>query len=705
MSDYSPMKYIYHPLSLSTVQGALALRLIHLHPSENFEKELQCELEEISVGPDQIADPYRDNENVVFAALSYTWGEPTFSKSLYVLADRKNNPAGEITITENLHAALKYLRRHDDTVVLWVDAVCINQSDIQERNSQVTQMATIYHVASEVLVWLGSESPFNDGQLCLDFFTRLGHCLFPIKEDSKSQRTLSTKSTIDHEVELFQKTTSPGVVNAFLERFWFTRLWVIQEIIFAKDLDVFCGRTSTSWFAVEYGLGKLLEMNRGQYTERSLTTIRVMSQIRNGRREVDPFYDLFRFSNFHCSDPKDRIYALLGVMDDDSWIDGPPVVSSTVDYTDSVENVYTRFAIERWKVERSKKGPVIRDRRTRKREVKGEKMRDSLMQMLILAAAYERSREMISRRSLPTWVPNWNAPLRFTPMAYSSRYDSSSYGVPFRDMEIVENVDLSKSILLFTGIAYDMVEITVPFEISSTEPKELVSQFLSVVSEFDQRYIQLHFANGGIYTPTKEELGKALAATIIANEELWEVGPEKTERKNFPQSFFRRLQASDYTPPAALDEWTGLSTLLNDMTRSRCLFATGKGYMGITTDEIKPNDIVCVLGGMKMPCILRTTRGEVAQIKDSVMIFPESRDFRDDETFKAYCKERDFSDPNKFQDNGTFKAYFDELSHGTDGHLTFDFIGDAYIHGLMDGNVAESLGSTMPDRCMMLPIV
>jgi hypothetical protein len=83
----------------------------------------------------------------VYECLSYTWGTQPANKNITVNGQH-------FLVRENLFNALRQLRR-GEARPLWVDAICINQADIQERNAQVSLMAFIYKRATKVLVWLG----------------------------------------------------------------------------------------------------------------------------------------------------------------------------------------------------------------------------------------------------------------------------------------------------------------------------------------------------------------------------------------------------------------------------------------------------------------------------------------------------------------------------------------------------------------------
>jgi hypothetical protein len=159
------MKYGYAQLSIQPgdPRRVFSIRLLHLQPSTDRDARLECRLVETQI-PDYDYD-YLCQQSTSTAhvkceyhALSYTWGEPQFPQSLHVL------PAGVINITENLHSALQALRKPDRTLVLWVDAVCIDQANIPERNSQVSNIPRTYAEAAGVLVWLGTDNDRHGGQ-------------------------------------------------------------------------------------------------------------------------------------------------------------------------------------------------------------------------------------------------------------------------------------------------------------------------------------------------------------------------------------------------------------------------------------------------------------------------------------------------------------------------------------------------------------
>lgn len=124
----------------STLADPNNIRHITIRPSDDYNTRIECTLFEV----DRTSKPE-------YEALSYVWGAPGSTRNI-LLNDKL------IPIRENLEAALRQLRRRDSPRTMWIDAICIDQSNIQERTDQVQQMDKTYRNATGVVVWIGRES-------------------------------------------------------------------------------------------------------------------------------------------------------------------------------------------------------------------------------------------------------------------------------------------------------------------------------------------------------------------------------------------------------------------------------------------------------------------------------------------------------------------------------------------------------------------
>jgi hypothetical protein len=176
-------KYCYSQLSVPT-----GIRLLRLLPSGRDAKSLQGELFEYRLRSlDKPSHPYE--------ALSYVWGGDKKLQSISI-GNLK------LDITQNLYTALLRLRDHDCSKILWVDAVCINQENDEEKENQISLMAEIYTKALRVVVWLGEAEADSDRAL-------------------EAIRLASEKSAGLSNAELTQEA-----IRQLLKRPWFRRIWV-----------------------------------------------------------------------------------------------------------------------------------------------------------------------------------------------------------------------------------------------------------------------------------------------------------------------------------------------------------------------------------------------------------------------------------------------------------------------------------------------
>ncbi|KAL9035893.1 MAG: hypothetical protein Q9180_004608, partial [Flavoplaca navasiana] len=146
--------YVYDRLDPDRRQ----IRICAIH-SGSFEDPIQCSLRTTSL-----------DDNPKYETLSYAWGAPVFDHT--VLVD-----GAVLKVTKSLHDALRYLRPRkqcsgavdeppwdrDAIGVLWVDAICINQADLDERSSQVCLMGDIYRRGARLHVWIGTVEEIREG--------------------------------------------------------------------------------------------------------------------------------------------------------------------------------------------------------------------------------------------------------------------------------------------------------------------------------------------------------------------------------------------------------------------------------------------------------------------------------------------------------------------------------------------------------------
>lgn len=219
------------------------MRLLELHYDENEMAELHCNIHVVDIPEHgQInASPHGSSSEgssrkssvsglVRYQALSHSWGpEGDGETAITVITDSSRQ---RISIRPDLIPCIRKLRKrlpkHETTPYFWIDAICIDQNDPEDKNRQIPRMADIYSGATQVCVWLGEASATS--HLAISFI-----------------ETLRRLETFD---KLLEDPNRSPEWNAFFElarRPWFGRRWIVQEIAVARQAELLCGDDSVKW--------------------------------------------------------------------------------------------------------------------------------------------------------------------------------------------------------------------------------------------------------------------------------------------------------------------------------------------------------------------------------------------------------------------------------------------------------------------------
>lgn len=315
-----PELYTYKPLVSDQI------RLLHLH-SGHENDPIHCSLATDSI-----------SASSSYEALSYTWGERHPPQKIR-LSDEE--AAGSFTtpktalVTPNLCDALRSIRESDRPLVLWVDALCIDQTNPIEKSHQVALMTRIYSNAHRVLVWLGNQSASTTWAV-----SNLHHLL-----------SLDTSCSTTPDVSFGTESTALSLCiawNHYLHSPWFKRMWVLQELAFARRATFIRGRSKLDSQDVQMGVDLLLRYlsshqglklglaQSGSLSEESgFEPLRAAANIfsligdsiersSDGLEIVGRKHRLFRLmlktSDLQATDPRDRVYALLAIANQDSLL-------------------------------------------------------------------------------------------------------------------------------------------------------------------------------------------------------------------------------------------------------------------------------------------------------------------------------------------------------------------------------------------------
>ena len=322
-----------------------------------------------------------------FRALSYTWGSPFpegYDDNNTVDQDIGHKPFhiwcedAVLPIGQNLYEALFQIRETFQDVILWIDAICIDQGNDQERSTQVMLMGDVYSTANEVLVWLGRED--EHARRALKLHESLGSVLEYFWHDDHvddwSLYPFNSPEFYDKfgiEQPLFESWRS---YSKFYQRTWFERTWIIQEITLARKVTTMCGAMTWDWrlmnsFATFMRIshwGLLLQGHLGVTELQAIPGTQFLGNSmladsfrKNGLQAYQPRmyreymcggkdakaieayleWLLIHVRTTRASDPRDKVFGILGLL---ANLFEPEKIHLKADYSLSTVKVYTRTA-------------------------------------------------------------------------------------------------------------------------------------------------------------------------------------------------------------------------------------------------------------------------------------------------------------------------------------------------------------------------
>jgi len=301
-----PNKAIYAPLDPRSKD----IRLMILHPDVETQP-IKCDLTMARLS---------DEPPPKYAALSYEWGDPESPLHEIVLSGHP------FLIRENLWLFLNSIRSKVDTLVLWVDALCINQTDNRERNHQVGVMDDIYRKADVVRAWLGPEeeiaSSANSG-LQLTAFVILEDIY---KSCSMFQWTIRQYFLrAEEESKVFPQIQN--CLSRLCNNLYWSRIWIVQEFVLAGKVLLHYGRTSIDSRFLEVAV--VLASNdldapyeRDEVDKLLFHLSKDGSQAgrlighRVGLEENSLGRLIYRYYAWKATDPRDMIYGIIRLAED-----------------------------------------------------------------------------------------------------------------------------------------------------------------------------------------------------------------------------------------------------------------------------------------------------------------------------------------------------------------------------------------------------
>ncbi|KAI0885435.1 HET-domain-containing protein [Annulohypoxylon maeteangense] len=545
---------IYHDNFGLDIQGdgiptksSKTIRVLRIFPTRGLNGLLECHIRSVELN---------ETQTVNYDALSYTWG-PTTQHEVKIGMNAERHHAiicngKELSITRNLLNCLMQLRESGHYRDLWVDAICINQDDKDERGEQVSIMADVYRLAERVIVWLGAAD--DSTPLADELIGRLDDLS---NEDLRSINPQACEN--NHNTDLLGHTNSHehwmALVSLF-ERTWFTRAWVVQELVLAQETTVLCGNYEFDWKTM-VSISKFMAERTSANTYKSQSSFKkpaklaeIKRDILNGTGDV-LLRSLIRCRTYEASDDHDKVYSLIGLA-------GPRNENNPMlypEYDCSVSEVYTKVT---------------------------EYLLAVSNDLHVLAHAEGDEFRHVS--GLPSWVPDWSVKkdlgLRIT--GYT-RYEAAGKLSCFR--EIRDNY-----VLVLRGFEFDTISRVGESKENVNETKDC-SDWLDLLGELERDY------------PDKGH------KDAFWRTQLLDTGPRGKVpiEKPWDKSFEVWMGLCSHEPSKEeMDMAHEFETSFTHSLNLR-LFRTSGGHLGCGTLSCKKGDLVWIVQGSRVPLILRPT--------------------------------------------------------------------------------------------------
>jgi hypothetical protein len=501
-----------------------------------------------------------------YEALSYTWGSK--SDLVDIIIDEGSSGRRALAVTRNLATALPYLRYEHTDRVLWIDAICVDQLNLDERSSQVERMADIYSCAERVVIWLGPET--DETAHAFDLLSLLAS---RIEIDWVSEEV---KSVLEEHSEWVAQSTDLtfnevewSALHSVFSRPWFERLWVRQEVLLAGSIILTCGFSGMPWHFFRSAAKCLFEKPRpigidGAWNDLTHIAVLVTFDVPSSLGHL-----IYQTRYCKCSDPRDRVYAVLSLLKEEDrkrWIIKP-------DYTNSISAVYKDVSLSYM----------------------------TLFQSPELLRFCDIGRKKVIQ-DLPSWAADWSCIESLGETLPNAMAHGNSSGV----LGFSEDKKVLHTVGRIAGTVREVKEFTF---YDNTPYAEVMLELQHIAPP---NILTEGYHNG-------ETLLDAFCRTIIVNSlgDSWDPPKQIVTMKDGRDALQKML-----TSDSSIESIKALNKdekardyidIVSWYSQRRAFISTQDGYIGVAPTATLPGDIVVVSLGCSSPLVIRPTGTSVGK--------------------------------------------------------------------------------------------
>ena len=533
------------------------------------------------------------SDRTPYDALSYTWGDGAREKNVFCNGKR-------LPVTKTLWEALNRFRHPTDVITLWVDWICVCQERIRERNAQVKMMGEIFKSARKVIVWLGDD--YDDSRAGMQLARQLLHIALYQPVGGLSPADLETHGLPKRGHKRWK------ALALILRRPWFWRTWVVQEVAMNPNVELVLGSLSFTWDELEL-IVSLLEgqLPQAWHLDQAITALelpfsrinrirlrhqsRITSnlQAKLGAREDsdDPQvadYDnepdlldlLFMSRHLGASDPRDKIYALLGLGKHDI----------SPDYSMSPSSVFTDFALQMI-------GLVTNEASHRAALGLDMSAHDPAVRRAMVMLSCAGRLNQRPSRSLASWVPDWSVDLQARPLIFGvgRHFSAGDTQLGLFDWQPDSGLQLC-------GKFIDTVHQAGKVKLDHNDLDSSANSHVAIAEwwrEAQTMALARIVKSPGSYAHL--DAFDALRRDLKLCSHGYYTGGEGQPRHHG--------NLLDESESVSEPEHSALRTLVLGPTRGRVMFVTGTGWVGLAPYGTSEGDVVFIGVGADVPYILR----------------------------------------------------------------------------------------------------
>jgi hypothetical protein len=521
-----------------------------------------------------------------YQALSYFCGPQEPCKTIEVNGCKFHT-------TRNAYDALKTLRKVDEDITLWTDAVCIHQTDDAEKGNQVQLMSRIYSRASQVVVWLGMADDRNDKVFdllqALDYAYAPPRALFRNSQMQAFQEVLGPLADREHQdalVELFHRP-------------WMRRLWVVQEVALAQKVIFRCANRQVSWDGMCLGLQFLIVSRTHKKTTvgSSSTSLNTSFQDMHKIKEIlDHFTKgrdinhiasvpsiMYRYAPFTATRAADYVYGLLGILDASKHGTNNRI---KVDYSKSAAEIFTSATKYCLAV-------------------------DQTWDIFSVCDYYHTLSDSSSKLNIPSWVPEFSK--HGSGKTISFILGDNPVHVAGGSKCLQQGTDYwfedNGSVLVVKGVLVDTVDhVSKPGIVD----KDFIgwcraAQELAASSGVPDEHVPWNCWGAARPVSRFRKLVKSYQhITVLKHFEDLVLNNASLKDSMGREDVIAALRKSD-SDPEAIDCAIGWMTTVTKYIRRRRFVVTSAKRPALANRNARVGDQICVLPGGKVPFVLRST--------------------------------------------------------------------------------------------------